>query len=72
MQEFLSSGLFQAAVAIVAASVVIGAIRKLLFPPKADVMAVRVRCTDCGWTGQVGKYNRKCSKCNSASLREMR
>ena len=68
MQDFLASPLFKILVALVALGALVNVARKLFFRPKLDAQHVRVRCPICGWTGTVGKYMRKCSRCASTTL----
>ena len=68
MDEFLKSDLFRYGAAAVAVLIVGRVIWRLLFPQKVLVQSTRVRCSSCGWTGTIGKYNRKCSKCGSSTL----
>ena len=68
MDDFLHSQLFKVGAALVAA-VIIGRIAwRLLFPPKAGPLHLRVRCASCGWRGTVGKYTKRCSKCSATTL----
>lgn len=41
---------------------------RLLAPKQGPAHMVRVRCDSCGWTGQVGRYNMRCSSCGSTTL----
>ena len=51
-----------------AGAILIRVVVRLLFPPKPDALHLRVRCHACGWTGTVGKFMRKCSRCNADAV----
>jgi hypothetical protein len=72
MDEFFRSDLFKAVAAAVVAGVLLKLVWPLLFRPKADGLSLRVRCSLCGWKGTVGKYNRKCAKCASTTLENLK
>ena len=72
MDEFLHSQLFKVGAAAVLAIVLGRWLWRKLFPARVLVLESRVRCPLCGWTGTIGKYNRKCSKCGNSTLEEIR
>ena len=72
MDEFLRSPLFRYGAAAVVGLVLGRLLWRMLFPEKALVQSSRVRCPLCGWRGTIGKYNRKCSKCGSTTLEELK
>ena len=72
MQEFVASPLFKVVVGIAIALAVLQLARKLFLKSGPGPLHLRVRCAICGWTGTVGKHMRKCSKCGSTTLAEIR
>ncbi len=74
-QEFFGFTLFQIIVALVIIIVSISIIQKIvkaLSSEKQVSFGIKVKCLNCGWVGSVGKYDRRCRKCISDSLEEIR
>jgi hypothetical protein len=69
MEELWANPLARVAVGVVALVILWRLVSRLLRGrPKTSAYHVRVRCPSCGWQGSVGKYNRRCSACNSTQL----
>ena len=68
--ELLNHPLVRAAIAIVVLAVLGKFVWTKLFPPKVAGVFDRVRCTGCGWTGTVGKYNRRCPQCGGTKVKD--
>ncbi len=69
MEELWANPLARVVVGLVVLAVLWGLVSRLLRRrPKTSAYHVRVRCPSCGWQGAVGKYNRRCSACNSTQL----
>jgi hypothetical protein len=68
MQELLNGPYGWGLIGLVALVILVQVVRKLLARPKESPYYVRVKCSGCGWTGQVGKFNRRCNACGSLSV----
>jgi hypothetical protein len=66
--ELLDNPAIRIGIAVVLLGIVAHVARKLLARPKRSPYHVRVRCRDCGWTGLVGKFNRRCNACASLAV----
>jgi hypothetical protein len=50
---------------ILVALVVLSIAKKLIFPKKSNLEhSIGYTCSNCGWSGHIGKYARSCPKCN--------
>jgi hypothetical protein len=68
MGELLANPLARIVVGLLVLGLVWNLATRLFKKPKPSAYHVRVRCPSCGWQGSVGKYNRRCSACNSTNL----
>jgi anaerobic selenocysteine-containing dehydrogenase len=72
MEDFLKSPVAPV-VAGLALVLILAKVAAWLFSRKKTApYSVRVRCLSCGWQGSVGKYNRRCSACNSTVVESLK
>ncbi len=74
-QEFMGFTLFQIIVTLAIIVVGISIIQKIVkafSKEKETSFGIKVKCLNCGWVGSVGKYDRRCRRCSSDSLEELR
>ena len=69
MDEILHSPIFEIVVTLILLYVVYRVLARLFRKKKSTPLMPRMICNDCGWEGQVGKYDQKCRKCSSSNLR---
>jgi predicted Zn-ribbon and HTH transcriptional regulator len=68
----LQGELFRLAAAATVVLLVGRALLRRLRRRRADPLRPTVRCSACGWQGQVGKYARRCSRCGSSAVEDAR
>ncbi len=71
MEDLLNNPLVRLGLGIVVVAILASFVKRLFAKPKTSAYHVRVRCQSCGWQGQVGKYNRRCSSCGGTTLESL-
>jgi hypothetical protein len=50
---------------VLIALVILNILKKLIFPQKANLQhSIDYTCSNCGWSGHIGKHARSCPKCS--------
>jgi ribosomal protein S27E len=71
MEDLLNEPWVRIGLGIVVVAILVSLAKRLFAKPKTSAYHVAVRCPSCGWQGQVGKYNRRCSSCGNTTLESL-